>query len=71
MARPSSYLRATCAKGLAMYTLRQRESYLTRLSFKPKLPLLIDHTKMKVIITHFVTLFETVMSLLTSTNHDL
>ena len=54
-----------------MYTQRQRGSYLKRLSFKPKLPLLIDHTKMKAIITHFVTLFETVMSLLTSTNHDL
>ncbi len=55
MARSSSYLRATCAKGLAMYTQRQRGSYLTRLSFKPKLPLLIDHTKMTVAVTNFVT----------------
>jgi hypothetical protein len=71
MAPPSSYLRATCAKGLAMCTQRQRGSYLKRLSFKPKLPLLIDHTKMTAIVSHFVTLFESVMSLLTNINHDL
>jgi hypothetical protein len=55
----------------ATHNESRQQIYGLRPSLEPKLPLLIDHTKMTAIITHFVTSFESVMSLLTNINHDL